>query len=360
MKGGEKMNYPKKRYSGESPWMNKDWLFNQYITLDKSTQQIADEYGCKRSTLQKHLLNHEIKKDNVKRTHKIKHLYQEKDFLYSHHIDQNLTMTEIAKIAGCSGDTIRNYLLKYDIPIHHEKPRGNIEDFDIKHLYCEEGLSVYSIGKLTGCGDKTIVSRLTKMGVKIRDLSYAQLNRFDKELNPLLLDKEWLSENYIDKNISAQEIGEQLNHAPRTIRRFLKKNNIKLRDNAESKIGLMTGDSHWNWQDGKSSLNALCREYYNTNIARLASKRDKYTCQLCGKTHTILHVHHDKYSFKEIIDRILLENSDLSISKNKEQLYEIIIHDEVFNDIDNLITYCRDCHWFKIHKYKRRSLAAKP
>lgn len=41
------LNYPKQRYTGEKPWMDKDWLYNEYVAKDRSTQDIADEYGCK-------------------------------------------------------------------------------------------------------------------------------------------------------------------------------------------------------------------------------------------------------------------------------------------------------------------------
>jgi len=37
-----------------------------------------------------------------------------------------------------------------------------------------------------------------------------------------------------------------------------------------------------------------------------------------------------------------------------QELYKIIVNDERFLDEDNLITYCKECHLFKIHKYKKR------
>ena len=46
--------------------MNKEWLYNEYVVKDRSSQDIADEYGCKQNTIQCWLSNHKIKKD-VKR-----------------------------------------------------------------------------------------------------------------------------------------------------------------------------------------------------------------------------------------------------------------------------------------------------
>ena len=44
----------------------------------------------------------------------------------------------------------------------------------------------------------------------------------------------------------------------------------------------------------------------------------------------------------------------MDIIEDREKMYDIITHDPRFLDIDNLITYCKDCHFYKIHKYKKR------
>ena len=75
------MNYPKNRYSKENPCKDRNWLYNEYVVLDKSTKQIATEIGCNRNTVQCYLSKYKIKKDIVKREPVVKKQYQSKDYL---------------------------------------------------------------------------------------------------------------------------------------------------------------------------------------------------------------------------------------------------------------------------------------
>ena len=80
--------------------------------------------------------------------------------------------------------------------------------------------------------------------------------------------------------------------------------------------------------------------------------RDWYHCQLCGsKEH--LQVHH-KVHFTDILHRILNEHLDLDPIVNQNELYDIAMQDKEFNDLDNLVTYCKECHLFKVHGYKHK------
>jgi transposase len=269
-------------------------------------------------------------------------------------------MTEIANECNISGDTIRRYLLKYNIPIHHTKELGNLEGYDIYDLYVNKKMSAKQIVELVKCSHDTIINKLNALGITGRTMSESQFNYLNKDINPLLLDRNWLYETYIENGISAKEIGEMIGHCAGTIRRWLKKHKIKLRSNAESKIELMSGSKHPNWQGGISELKALCREYFTVNIVPKIAERDNYTCQLCNKQHCVLHIHHI-YSFKDIIQDIISKYSNLDVEnpQDKEKLYYIIVNDSLFNDESNLITYCKECHLFKIHKYIQRQSATK-
>ena len=178
----------------------------------------------------------------------------------------------------------------------------------------------------------------------------AQWNSNNKEIPEELKDIDKLLKLYLNDKKSLKEIGQLLNCDPRVIKNFLLKNNIHIRNNSESKIGLMVGEKHPNWQGGITALSARCREFFNTNLAPLAKQRDK-KCQLCGSTEH-LHAHHI-ISFSEIVRTICAEHPELDVQKDINELYDIITKDPRFLDIDNLITYCRDCHFYKIHKYNK-------
>ena len=41
-------------------------------------------------------------------------------------------------------------------------------------------------------------------------------------------------------------------------------------------------------------------------------------------------------------------------NRKEEELYDIMVKDHRMNDNNNLITYCRECHLFKVHGYKKQ------
>ena len=175
------------------------------------------------------------------------------------------------------------------------QPRTYFTEKDIEKiisLYTKENMSANQISILYGTSHNVVIRNLKKAGVQTRDFCEAQFVANGKEYNELLLDAEWLSYMHWSENKSCKEIGEILGYDAGTIRRHMKELSVKTKTNAESKIGLKTGENHPNWQGGITSLNKLLREYFHTNQIPKIAKRDKYTCQLCGEEHTTLHVHH--------------------------------------------------------------------
>lgn len=90
-------------------------------------------------------------------------------------------------------------------------------------------------------------------------------------------------------------------------------------------------------------------------------KKQNFTCQHCGKTHTELHVHHITH-LRDIINKIII-NNNLDIFK----LNEICGTNEYFNIIQQVVDYhnqmndnewivvCPNCH-HELDKYYRRKV----
>lgn len=356
------MNYPEHRYTGIKPWMDYDWLYNQYVTENRSTKSIADEYGCKRNTIQCWLNKHGIKKDVVPRERKRTHQYEMYDYLYHQHIELHKSMTEIAKENNVSGDTIRVHLLKNGITPWQTVPHTSYTDEEIDKMvdmYCNQKMSANMISKEFHTDHNTIIRQLRNVGIKTRNYIDAQYAANGKEMPADLSNRELLEKLHWRDGMTCQEIGDLYGVEAGTVRRQMNRLGIKTKTNAESKIGLMSGDKHHNWKGGVTALDKLLREYFNTNISPVIAKRDNYTCQLCGKTHVVLHVHHI-IPFSEIVSTICSEHPDLSPKDptDRIQLYNIIVHDERFLSKNNLITFCKDCHFFKIHNYKRKTISS--
>lgn len=351
------MNYPKNRHSRNGPWVNKEWLYDQYIVQDKRSKQIAEENGCKQSTIQMWLYKHGIKKEITTHYIEPKHYYETYNFLYQEHIVKHKSMATIAKENNIDHDIVHYYLRKNKIPIWQENLRKKYTEEDIqemKRLYLEEHLSANQISKIFSTSHGVIINYLKENGVETRNWSESQFNYNNKIYPPELFNKKQLYRWHWEDGLSCKDIGEILGIEAGTVRRWMKKQNIPTKNNSQSKVGLMVGEKHPNYKGGISSLNELLREFFQTNQAPAIAKRDNYTCQLCGATHTILHVHHIK-QFHIIVEEICAEYPYLNPSKeeDKYQLYKIITEDPRFLDENNLITFCKDCHFYKIHEYNK-------
>ena len=353
------MNYPKNRYSGPHPWSDKDWLYNECIIKKRRVDNIASEYGCKPDTIYKFASKFGISIPPADRIRHHLEEYQTYEYLYANHIELGKSVPELARENNVSDDTIRYHLKKNGIEIqkvNQHKFRTEEEIDEIVDLYCNGLMSANQIGKKFGTSHTVILHLLRKQGIDTRDMSKAQLIYANKNIPEEFYDAEYLRKLHWDENKTCGEIGNLLGGIyAGTIRRQMHRLGVATKSNSQSKIGLMSGDKHPNWKGGISTLNVLLREYFNTNLAPKVAKRDNYTCQLCGATHTVLHVHHKKW-FSEIVAEVLSEHKDLKPNDSNEmqQLYNIIVNDERFLDLDNLITYCKECHLFKIHKYKKK------
>lgn len=223
------------------------------------------------------------------------------------------------------------------------------DDNLIAILYLEENKSSVEIGKLLGTSHRSVLNHLEKMGIQRRSLEQSQFAHNNKSYPKELLDRNIMYDLYINKHYTKEQLGKRFNCAPHVIDRVLRKFNIPVRDNSQSKIGVQRGECHHNWKGGITPLYKRCREFYSTNLAQLVRERDRFCCQMCGSKEEI-QVHH-VVNFKDILSQILMENSDLDPQKDLEQLYAIIINDERFLSLDNLITLCKECHLYKVHHY---------
>jgi len=73
-------------------------------------------------------------------------------------------------------------------------------------------------------------------------------------------------------------------------------------------------------------------------------ERDNYTCQECFKRKSTLNPHHQKKSFKQILNEFLQKYNQFSLIDDKETLVRLSWSYEDFWDINNGVTLCEDCH----------------
>ena len=303
------------------------------------------------------MLKHKIKKKIIKHCRYNQKQYEQYEYLYYNHIELHQSIAEIAQINNVNNDVIQYHLKKNHIVSWEKRTEKTYSEDDINtmiDMYCNKNLSANQIAKHFHTSHTVILRHLKRRNIQIRNLSESQYNYNNVIKSKDLENANLLYQLHWEDRLSCKDIAKKYNIDPKTVKRYMNNMGIKTKNDAESKIGLMIGDKHPNWKGGITPLNALLREYFTTNQLPYVAQRDNYTCQLCGKTHTILHVHHI-IPFSNIVKKICDENSDLCPNNpsDKIKLYEIITHDDRFLNTDNLITLCRDCHLYKIHNYNK-------
>lgn len=322
----------------------KEWLTEEYIVKNKSREEVAKECGLTVAGLKSLLINLGIKKSKLVITEEVL-----KDL-----VDKKYTVEDIANHFGCSWSPIYRKLTEYGLKIKAEPIKdsryNSSNDDTIIYMYLD-GFSTLEISKQLNISHKTVYNHLIKNGIKVRNSSEAQWVSKGKVIPSEFNDYNTMYNLYITQSLSKKQLGRIFNCDPCVIDRVLRNHNIPIRNNSESKIGINTGENHHNWKGGITALHMRLREAFEVQLVPKVLKRDNYRCQICGKSNN-LHVHHIR-TFKDILQDILIENSSYTLPKDINTLYEIAVTDPRFLDLDNLVTYCRDCHLYKVHKYKK-------
>lgn len=279
----------------------------------------------------------------------------EKDLLYDLYVNQKLSARTISKIVHKRSSFVSECINYYGFPKLERKRKNKADEKTISewiNLYINENKSSTEIAKLYNTTHKTVLDTLKENGIKRRSLTDAQRAKANK--NPYvdeLNNYEIMNNLYTVQKMTLNDIGYIFDCAPFVVRRKLVQLNIPIRSQSEVKIGLLVGEDHPNWKGGVTPLYSRLREFFDTNQSPEIRKRDNYTCQLCG-SHSNLHVHHIK-PFVEIVDEIINEHKDLNPVDNINELYDICVSDPRMLDESNLITYCKNCHFYKIHKFNK-------
>lgn len=324
----------------------KEWLIEEYIVKNRSREEVAKECGLTIAGLKSLLLSLNIKKPKLTITKEV----------LEDLVDKRYTVEDIANYFKCSWSPVYKKLAEYGLKIKAEFARdsryNDLNDNTIVYMYLD-GFSTLEIAKQLNISHKTVYNHLIKNGIETRNSSEAQWASNGKTIPQEFSDYNTMYDLYITKNFSKKQLGIFFNCDPCVIDRILRNFNIPIRGASESKIGLKTGESHHNWKGGITALHMRLREAFGVQLVPKVLKRDGYRCQICGKSNN-LHVHHIK-PFKDILQEILMENPNYSLPKDINTLYEIAVKDPRFLDLDNLVTYCRNCHLYKVHKYNKKN-----
>jgi len=235
----------------------------------------------------------------------------DKDTLYRLYVIEQKTGPEIAKTAGVkSGQTVYNWLRKYDIPRRNRRdcqfpatpPKGILES-----LYVEQGLSMSNIAQQLDSSESSISMLLEKYGIPKRK-QWEGMAGWNKG-QPL---PDW--QRKLLSDFAKRRTGEK---HPRY--------GVTLSDETRQKIseslkGRFRGSDNPNWKDGtnRDERSLWMQRYEYLEWRKAVFERDKYTCQMCKQLSTgNIEAHH---------------------------IYPFADFPELRFEIDNGITLCQHCH----------------
>lgn len=212
------------------------------------------------------------------------------------------------------------------------KARIVVDRDELHRLYVAEGKTSREIAKQVGCSFRTILRKLHKYGLEVRNPGAPLVER--------LQDADWLRQQYVERGLSTVQIALGLGAKPRTVNSWLTRHKIQTRPSgnakglvisadvrqkmSEARRGKYQGASNPNWKGGLISDNTRLRNSYESKRwSLLVRAKDGNACAECGKTGK-LHAHHVKHWKK---------------------------YPELRFDVGNGVTLCPVCHQ-KAHGFK--------
>ena len=90
----------------------------QYVNDGLSDPKIGQIYGVSAAAI--HMWRNKL---NIERR---RWQLRDKDWMYDHYINKNLSCGEIAKIIGCTGTAVLQYMMQYDIPVRDSSERQKL------------------------------------------------------------------------------------------------------------------------------------------------------------------------------------------------------------------------------------------
>lgn len=224
----------------DTRYRDAEWLREQYCEKALSSYEIAEKVGCADVTVRRWMDKHEIERRSFSEA-KLKddQLYRDADWLREQYWEQKRSFEQMADLAGCCIDRIREWMRRHDID-----RRSHADAFRVSNKVD------------TGDGRHQ--------------------------------DADWLQKQ-IDDGLSTTEIAEKCGVRSVTISKWLRRHGIEPN-------GPKTGEESPNWTGGTA-------DYYGENWLeqrRRTLERDGYACQDCGLTNDDhkrqygreLHVHH--------------------------------------------------------------------
>ena len=200
---------------------NKEWLYQKYIVEEKSSVKIAKEIGSNPSTVLTTIKRYGFKlrstSDAAKKRQRLSKVPElgDKIWLKQKYETEKLNSYEIADLLSVTQSSVYKRLKHFGIQIRDGKEAArlrkdeHLSKYDklndkswLENKYSVEHLTCAKIAEILGCTASNVANRLKKFGIDRRDNVEVKKYTVKKSYRyDLLNNKEWLREQYVDKNL---------------------------------------------------------------------------------------------------------------------------------------------------------------
>ena len=196
--------------------ISREELEKLYVQ-ELTPKEMAEHFGCHPITIRKYMRQYGFISDSDTKTRSRFNISRkELEALNA----EGLTPTKIAQRFGCSKNTIRRFLDKYDLIINEDPPKFELNREKLQAL-CDEGLSQTQIAERIGCCQGTISNYLRKYGLVTRFQAIYN-RRFD------VISRDELKRLYAE-GLTVKQIAERFGYSPSSIAKLMRKYGLAIR-----------------------------------------------------------------------------------------------------------------------------------
>lgn len=214
---------------------NKEWLYEQRITLQKSKDTIAEELGISITPVNKWIKIHGI--DHVKYNKNntdMSNTLGNKEWLYEQYVTNGLGLRDIAAMCNCGTGIVTNFMNFHEIKRRNvsevlltEDALCKLNDAEwLKNMYVLEHNSLETISAALNCSPCTVSNYLKSFNISLKTSSESKLS---VDAYKLLNNYDWLYEKYVSDHLTLRNIAELLGCSDTCVGRYISKCGIEIR-----------------------------------------------------------------------------------------------------------------------------------
>lgn len=145
--------------------------------------------------------------------------YRDKEWLHEKYVEEGKSSTQISRDVGVTRGTILNWLEKHDIPRRKSGPDtgenyGNTDQLKdeswLKEQYLEKELSSEQIAREIGCSSQSVLDWLERHGIERRSNTNLSGKLFSLSVDERIADPDWLREQVVEKGRAQKDVADEL------------------------------------------------------------------------------------------------------------------------------------------------------